>query len=649
MLLGAVVVVTAAGGSPALSYAGASLQTIPLGVSRQAFSAPRATGPFSLVGATWADARERLTATVEVRTRPVAGQWTAWQPLEADNPAPAAPGSRDAAAARGSTDPLWVGPSDGVEARVAGGGAVPAGLRLDLIDPGTGAAAPVLERKAVTTPTRPVPPVVTRAQWGADEDLVKGAPEYTTDVKVLFVHHTAGTNGYSCADSPAIIRSIQAYHVKSNHWNDIGYNFLVDKCGTLFEGRRGGITKAVLGAHTLGFNANSAAVAVLGNYSSAAVSAKVRTVIAQLAAYKIAGYGHAPGGRAALVSSGSDRYAKGSTAILNRISGHRDTGMTECPGNVLYRQLGAIRSLASAAPSRPAITKINGAVQSGGTWFTRGTIRPYWTPGTVYRLMNRYDVYVDGVLTASVPRDQRQQLLTLTPGKHTIRVQALALNGRATYTDTDVYADATLPAFASGPSVSLRTGSLDSIVPVRLRWSASDAGGLRTIALTSPVTRDLGPGATVWAGTVRFNTATVYGLRATDRAGNVRSVATTRTAALLSDGSATRTGAWRTATGTAYLGGQALRATTAGASLSWTFTGRSAALAVTRTAISGEARILVDGEPAGMIDLRATETLHRRAVWTRSWTSTGRHTVTLVVEGTKGRPGVISDGLVYVK
>ncbi|WP_305782432.1 N-acetylmuramoyl-L-alanine amidase [Symbioplanes lichenis] len=649
MLLGAMVVATASGGASAAPSDEATLQTVPLGVGRQAFSAGRATGSFSLVGATWADARERLTGKVQVRTRSADGRWTGWQSLEADNPAPAAPGSQDAAAARGSTDPLWVGPSDGVEARVTGGGPVPAGLRLDLIDPGAGSAAPALERKAVTEPARPIPPVVTRAQWGANEKLVKGAPEYTTDVEVLFVHHTAGTNGYSCADSPAIIRSIQAYHVKSNHWNDIGYNFLVDKCGTLFEGRRGGITRPVLGAHTLGFNAHSAAVAVLGNYSSAAVTAKVRTVIAQLAAYKIAGYGHAPGGRAALVSSGSDRYAKGSTAILNRISGHRDTGMTECPGNVLYRQLGAIRSLASAAPSAPAITKINGAVQSDGTWFTRGTIRPYWTPGTVYRLMNRYDVYVDGVLTASVPRDQRQQLLTLTPGRHTIRVRALALNGQVSYTDTAVYADATLPAFPTGPSLSLRTGSLNNIVPVRLRWAASDAGGLRDVTLTSPLTRDLGPRATTWAGTATFNTATVYALRATDRAGNARSVATTRTAVLLSDGSATRTGAWRTATGTAYLGGQASRATTAGASLSWTFTGRSAALAVTRTAVSGEAQIYVDGDPAGVIDLRATETLYRRAVWTRSWTSTTEHTVKLVVRGTKGRPGVISDGLVYLK
>ncbi len=646
VLLSAAVVVAGSGREQAAPVE-PTLQT----VSLDSFVMQRTTERFSLLGVTWSDARARLDGrTIQVRTRSLGtATWTPWQTLEADNPAPAAPGSRDAAAARGSTDPLWVGPSDGVQARVTEGtGPLPADLRVDLVDPGAG-TGPALERKAVTIPGRPIPPVVSRAQWGANERLVESAPEYTTDVQVMFVHHTAGTNHYRCSESPAIVRSIQAYHVRSNRWNDIGYNFLVDKCGTLFEGRRGGITRPVLGAHTRGFNAHSSAVAVLGNYTSASVGAQVRTVIAQLGAYKLGMYGRAPGGRAALVSSGSDRYATGSTAILNRIAGHRDTGRTECPGNRLYAQLGSIRSLSAAAPDAPAITKINGATRYGSTWFTRGTLRPYWSPGTKYRLMDRYDVFVDGEQTASVTRDQRQQLLELAPGRHTVRIRAVALNGRTADVETTVYADDTLPEFTSGPSVSLRTGSVDNIVPVRLRWQATDAGGLRTVALTSPAKATLGTTATAWAGSVKPGAATTYALGAADRAGNVRSVAATRTPVFLSEGSAERKGTWRTAPGPAYLGGGALRATAAGASLSWTFTGRSAALAVARTAVSGEIQVLVDGEPAGRIDLRSTETQYRRAVWTRSWNDLDEHTITIVVTGTRGRPGVISDGLVYLK
>ncbi len=662
MLAGITVVLASGntGSPPHLAAAAASeptLQTIDLatgagaarGFSRAANDGPRTTARFSLIGATWADASATPAAAVQVRTRSMAtGAWTPWQTLEADGPSPAAPGSKDAIQARGSTDPLWVDPSDGVQARIAGGTAPPPrGMRLDLIDPGTPAAT--MKPAAVTVPERPIPKVVTRAGWGANEKLVKNAPEYTTDVSVLFVHHTAGTNNYSCSDSAAIIRSIQAYHVKSKHWNDIGYNFLVDKCGTLFEGRRGGITKPVLGAHTLGFNSRSSAIAVLGNYGSQAVSRQVKTVIAQVASYKLGIYGHAPGGRAALVSSGSDRYAKGSTAILNRVSGHRDTGKTECPGNTLYSQLGSIRSIAAAGPADLTITKINGARKTGSTWFTRSAIRPYWQVDTATTLMDRYDVYVDGELAASVPATQGQQLLQLTPGRHNVRVRAVALNNRVSYASLAVYADATLPQFTSGPSVALRTGSLNGIVPVRLRWAVQDAGGLSSVVLTTPASADLGVTATSWAGSVSPSTETTYGLRATDRAGNARSVAAVRTPVLVPEDRAEQTGTWRSVGNSAYLDGSALRATTAGASLSWTFTGRSAALAFSRTAVSGAIQVYVDDQPAGTIDLRSTDTLYRRAVWSRSWNASDQHTVKIVVEGTTGRPGVISDGLVYLK
>jgi hypothetical protein len=406
----------------------ASLQTIGLGRALQA----RSTAAFSLVGATWDDPRADLTDRVEIRTRSH-GSWTAWQPLESDNPDPA-----PAKGNRGSSDPVWVGPSDGIEARITGRAGLPAGLRLDLIDPG--APQLHLEEKAVTEgiPFRPVPAVATRAYWGASDSLIRNATEYTSDVRTFFVHHTAGTNNYSCSDSPAIIRSIQAYHVKSKHWNDIGYNFLVDKCGTLFEGRRGGIARPVLGAHTMGFNSHSAAVAVIGNYTSTAASSLVKTRIAQIAAYKLGAYSLDPGGRAAMVSGGSDRYAKGTVAILNRISGHRDTGQTECPGDTLYDQLPSIRAIAAAPPLRFALSSVGGATYRNKAWRSTGTIRPAWQTASATMMMNRYDLYVDGTRTASTPAAQRSKSLTLTPGRHQIRITAIALNNKVETVGTTV-------------------------------------------------------------------------------------------------------------------------------------------------------------------------------------------------------------------
>ncbi|CAM5689648.1 Peptidoglycan recognition protein family domain-containing protein OS=Streptomyces violarus OX=67380 GN=FHS41_006917 PE=3 SV=1 [Streptomyces violarus] len=101
-----------------------------------------------------------------------------------------------------------------------------------------------------------------------NEGLRERGFRYTKKVKAAFVHHTATGNNYPCTQAPSLLRSIYRYHVKSIGWRDFGYNFAIDKCGNIYEGRAGGVTKAVLGAHTLGFNTNSMGIAVLGSYGA---------------------------------------------------------------------------------------------------------------------------------------------------------------------------------------------------------------------------------------------------------------------------------------------------------------------------------------------------------------------------------------------
>ncbi|MET7732709.1 N-acetylmuramoyl-L-alanine amidase [Streptomyces sp. NPDC005402] len=198
----------------------------------------------------------------------------------------------------------------------------------------------------------PRPRIVTRRGWGADEGLRERGFVYTKKVKAAFVHHTASGNGYRCAQAPSLIRGIYRYHVKSMGWRDIGYNFLVDKCGNIYEGRAGGVAKPVLGAHTLGFNSKSMGVAVLGSYGSKKPPAAVTKAVARLAAWKLGLYGANPKGKTYLKSGGGNRYPKGRKVRLNVISGHRDGFATACPGWQLYRKLGSTRTTAARLQGR---------------------------------------------------------------------------------------------------------------------------------------------------------------------------------------------------------------------------------------------------------------------------------------------------------
>ncbi|MFE9612705.1 peptidoglycan recognition protein [Streptomyces sp. NPDC006012] len=200
--------------------------------------------------------------------------------------------------------------------------------------------------------TAPRPRIVTRHGWGADEKLRERGFVYTKTVKAAFVHHTASGNNYKCSQAPSVIRGIYRYHVKSMGWRDIGYNFLVDKCGNIYEGRAGGVTKAVRGAHTLGFNSDSMGVAVIGTFNSAKPPAAAVTGAAKLTAWKLGLFGANPKGKTYLKSGGGNLYPKGKNVRLNVISGHRDGYSTDCPGKQLYSKLGTVRAAAARYQGR---------------------------------------------------------------------------------------------------------------------------------------------------------------------------------------------------------------------------------------------------------------------------------------------------------
>jgi hypothetical protein len=192
------------------------------------------------------------------------------------------------------------------------------------------------------------PPIVTRKMWGAREKLRNCPPYYARKLKTGFIHHTAGSNDYSRAQSDDVVRAIYYYHAQVRGWCDIGYNFLVDKYGTVFEGRAGGISRRVVPAAQQGFNYRAFAVSVMGNFENRRPSRAAIRSLKRLLAWRLDVAHLPPDGRARMVSTGgpNTRYPAGTRVRLRVLNGHRRTGLTACPGDELSRLIPRIRAAA---------------------------------------------------------------------------------------------------------------------------------------------------------------------------------------------------------------------------------------------------------------------------------------------------------------
>ncbi|MGH3309014.1 MAG: N-acetylmuramoyl-L-alanine amidase [Streptomyces sp.] len=367
----------------------------------------REVKPFSMLGVSWPDEKAALRGTAQVRTRGAeSGAWSDWKTLKA----------QAGAGARAASEPLWAGPSDAVEVRVTtkDGTSVdrlPQGMRLDMVDPGrptagatklaaepaayvaedptaspsdgaspsdaaspSGSASPSdaasPSGSASPSPTGPptappstvtTPPIVSRAQWGADESLVTGPPAYAEKVKAAVVLHEAGTNDYSCADSPAIVRAIQLYDTKSKGLSDIGRNFVVDRCGTVFEGRAGGKNLPVVGQHTVGFDSGTVGISVLGDMSTEKPSPAALESIARVAAWRLGQYGLNTRSDVVLTADADNAAHKEGDRVSGRaVFGHYQLAGGTSPGQKLADKLDQIRTIG-------ILKTVNSAHQSADT------------------------------------------------------------------------------------------------------------------------------------------------------------------------------------------------------------------------------------------------------------------------------------------
>lgn len=311
---------------------------------------PRSTDDFGLVGVTWDRGFDDAGMLVEVRLR-TDGAWGSWEELHVES-GDGSEGGQD------GTEPLWVGSADGVSVRVTSPtGQRPTGLKVATIDPGTSAAetstataSPAIFRSSsagsvsaaasALAPTQP--PIILRSAWGAAPNTKCDTPISVSETRGAVVHHTAGTNTYTADQSAGIVRATQAFHMKSRKWCDLGYNFLVDKYGQIFEGRNGGIDQQVRAAHSGNASVNTYAmgVSMMGTYSTSAPTQATKDAVAKLIAWRFSSKGTPVMGT----------YSLGGKT-LNRIAGHRDVVGTECPGAAAYAWITAPDGLRQSVAS----------------------------------------------------------------------------------------------------------------------------------------------------------------------------------------------------------------------------------------------------------------------------------------------------------
>jgi hypothetical protein len=349
--------------------AGSGWRTTPV------YDAPRR---FDLIGLGW---RHGSRAHAQVRTRRRGGSWSDWAHLhEAGDHGP------DAGRGAAGTDPAWTGAADQFQLRLKGH---PRGLHARFVRSGPAARAvrdraPLARAAARRRQIPGAPVIITRAEWGGDDVTPRADPAFG-QVQLAFVHHTVNTNDYEPDESAAIVLGIAKYHRDHNGWNDLGYNFLVDQYGQIFEGRAGGIDLAIVGAQAQGFNSVSTGVACIGTYTSVAQTEAGMEALARIIGWKLSFHAVPVSGSVTVTSAGgpSNKFRSGARVTFERISGHRDGNATSCPGNVLYTQLPDLRTRAARYATagagmtvRAASTKLRGtatATLSGALRFADGS------------------------------------------------------------------------------------------------------------------------------------------------------------------------------------------------------------------------------------------------------------------------------------
>jgi hypothetical protein len=295
--------------------------------------------PFNAIVPHWrADGSQHGTIRVEVRLYTAQDGWSRWYPFD--------DATWTAEEARFYPEtPLMVSNGQQFQYRVTmtapsgQGSPVLHEMTVTYMDTVTGPTTAQAKMMAIvgvaTAEGVPAPAIIPRTAWGADEEYMTWPPEYE-DVQRIIVHHTVTPNEYDEEKAAQWVRAIYYYHAVTREWGDIGYNYLVDQYGNLYEGRYGG--PGAVGAHALAQNQGSVGVAVIGTYGnypdSVPPSNVSLTSLTDLCTWEASrSYVHPL------------RSAPFLESVIPNLGGHRDypPSETSCPGDELYAELPGLR------------------------------------------------------------------------------------------------------------------------------------------------------------------------------------------------------------------------------------------------------------------------------------------------------------------
>jgi hypothetical protein len=317
--------------------------------------------PFTLAGVEWEGPR---SVRIELRARALDGAWSRWGAASTLGHGPDRPASRALIG-----EPVWTGPAGSVELRCS---RPLEGVRLHFVAiEGSGdadAAAAPARAQPVLHAGPGQPPIIARSEWAGRRSLPAVVPGYG-EVKMAFVHHTDSLNGYSPGEVPSIIHGIYVFHRYVRGWNDIGYNFVIDLFGRVWEARMGGIDQAVVGAQAGGYNLESTGVAVLGTFDDVVPSSSALAAVQRLIAWKLSLHGVPTLGQVTVVVDPADYFytpfRPGQHVSLPRVAGHRQGCTTDCPGNAFYARLPFLRPRIHALAGSPARITLAAPAQPG--------------------------------------------------------------------------------------------------------------------------------------------------------------------------------------------------------------------------------------------------------------------------------------------